>query len=250
MQVFIFFLLASLSSFASVEPKNFDVKTEDYHQRIKPFIIPKDHPAKRALDEIFSTPGVLANEQTVLQAGFSILCYQSGASYIRLLYHPKLEGYLLKVYLDSEAHANQRIPGWKKFVLRCEGAKNIRAFIKNRNFKCFSVPDKFLYEVPISSSIQQPVVLVVTDMKAVSAPETEYAWKNRITKKHLDELCCILSYGYGSVFLTGNLPYTTSGKFACVDTEKPERNIDLRKVRHYFSEELKLYWDKISKKRK
>ena len=80
-------------------------------------------------------------------------------------------------------------------------------------------------------------------MNIFSKKQTEYAWKNIITRGHLKELYCILKNGCGSSKLVENIPYTQEGVFACIDTEKPSQGD--RYVRKYLSEEKRAYWDRL-----
>lgn len=215
-------------------------------KKIKPHLLPEDHSLKPKLDAIFSKPRVIENEQTFAENGFKTLFAQP-QSFIRVAKHPQLPGVLVKVYLDNETRQKENIPGWKWLVNRCEGAENIRKLMQKKKFRHFCVPDKWLY--PLDSS-RQPVILVVTDMKLVSAEETENAWKTKVTKSHLEELYCILSHGYASCYLINNIPYTKQGKFACIDTEYPKRKVNsgmlkFGKVRECLSPEMQVYWNQL-----
>lgn len=215
---------------------------------IRPYLIPLDHPAKPILDMIFHSGRVVENEQTLIDAGFTIV-YSMQSSYVKIARHPLLPGYLLKLYLDNETRMKNDRPGWSWLKDRCKGAERIRSYIKKKKITHFVVPDKWLYVLPsafsTSGPVRQPVVLLVTDMKLVSHEENKIAWLTLATPEILDELYTILRHGSGSWFLTGNVPYTQSGKFAFVDTEYPKRDLNLKKVKNFISEEMQIYWDSL-----
>lgn len=216
-----------------------------------PFLIPLSHPIKPILDAIFSQSRAIADEKALGEAGFQIL-YSQESSFIRVARHPALPGYLFKIYLDNEIRIKGGKPGWYWLKERCEGAKKIRRLIKKKGLRHFVVPEKWIYPLPLfpssSGPIFQPIVLVVTDMNLVTREETKWAWKNLATVEVLDELYTILSHGYGSFFLTGNIPYSRVGQFALIDTEYPKRVINLKKVKGYLSEEMGAYWEFLIKK--
>lgn len=220
----------------------------EVQKRLKPFILPKDHPMKPALDQIRQeNPNLLANVDSFTKAGFTILLtkyagHERSAKW-RLASHPLVPGYLFKVYLDSEG-LDKNI-GWKKLADRCCGAANVRRLIKEKNIQHFVVPDKWLIEMPVDpTSNQQPVMLMVTDMKLASRGKCREAWKN-VSKEHLNELYQILSHGFCSTYLVVNICLTRDGKFACIDTELPQRTPKLDKVLHYFSPKMQAYWEHL-----
>lgn len=214
----------------------------------KPFLIPLDHPAKPVLDMIFQSARVVDSWNGLTVAGFEVLFSQE-TSYVKVVRHPLLPGYLLKLYLDDETRIKQGVPGWQWLVKRCEGVARVRKMIKKQKMSYFKAPRKWLYVLPSAfptpGPIRQPFVLLVTDMNLVSREETRMAWKTVPNKALLDELYYILSHGSGSRFLTGNIPYTRSGKFALIDTEYPKRKISMEKATEYLSPEMQIYWRKL-----
>lgn len=245
-------------SFKQFEPSitypypNFDdnpLFTEEMKERIRPHLIPIFHPYKAMLDSLFIHSRAIQNETSLIASGFEILM-TTPYTYVTLAKHPLIPGYLFKIYLDSEQRKKEDRPGWEWLVRRCEGAANIRRVIREEKIKHFLIPDKWLYPLPYLpltlENKQEPVILIVTDMRLASKTETKAAWK-AVKQKELNELHSILSKGYGSAFLTANVPYTRFKKFAFVDTEHPQREIDLHKVIPYLSEEMRPYWYSLMK---
>lgn len=213
--------------------------------RITPYLISPAHPAKPVLDQIFLHSRAIANDHSLMNAGFIILFHQP-VSHIIVAKHPQMDGYLVKLYLDHETRIKDGLSGWEWFARRCEGANNVRNLIQRKHLKFFAVPDKSIYPVPKPDpSYKSQAILVVTDMQLCSPVETESAWYYNITTAHLDELFCILSHGYASAFLPANMPLTRSGKFACIDTEHPKRKIKYSLARRYINNDMKRYWDKL-----
>lgn len=224
--------------------------TDEMQKRIRPHLMPLDHPLKPVLDNIFSIR-VTQNVKTFINAGFHIL-FDQETSFVKVASHPKAPGYLFKVYLDDEIRQKSNKPGWHWLCNRCEGAEKIRKYIKKNHIKHFAVPDKWLYPLnyPNPNSISpQPVILVVQDMNITNRSGTLHAWQTKVTKRHLDELYGILKKGMGSQHLTINVPYSHStGKFAFIDTEYPKRKFSMKRVPNYLSPDMQKYWLKLMRR--
>lgn len=216
---------------------------------IEPYLLPLNHPAKKSLDTIFESSRAIKDEPSFKKAGFETLFYQNIHSFIRVAKHNALSGFLVKVYLDSESNERAK-QGWKHLKNRCEGAACVRQLIKSKKIKNFIVPDKWLYVLPINQSPankDQPVILVVSKMNIVSKDKTAEAWRTKATTKHLDELYCVLSHGLGSSGLVDNVPYTKEHLFTFLDTEQSKKTPNYDKPRHFFSNQMRIYWDKLVK---
>lgn len=228
---------------------NFDKNafiTKSMRSKIGPYLLPAKHPFKPIIDSVFATSRVTSNLDTLVAAGFQILHVQE-SSFIIVAKHPLLPQYLFKLYTDSEVRTRLNKPSWRWLLDRCIGAERIRKLIDKKKIKNFTVAEKWLYPLPPipANGVQHPLVLLVTDLNLVSQNETMEAWRSKVTTQHLDELYIILSHGFGSNFLSGNVPYTKSGKFAFIDTEYPYREITLSKVKKYIAPELHAYWDQL-----
>lgn len=215
---------------------------------MRPYLLPLSHPLIGAVDALFSQSRVTASNGTLEQAGFKWIC-TTMASFLQVVRHPTIPGYIFKIHIDSDPHTKKKIPPWKWLVYRCEGAEVIRNIIKKKKLKYFLIPDKWLYPLPINPPAQtrerQPVVLMVTDMDVVSFEETTLAWRTVVTKAHLDELYTLLCAGYGSAKLDANVPYTKSGKFAFIDTEYPKRKFNFATIKRFLTDEMGEYWDSL-----
>ena len=220
--------------------------TEHMKRKMAHYLLPMDHPARAALDTIFSKSGVIKNSKSVRKAGFKILFSQK-KSHIRVLRHPRLRGYLLKVYLDTERNIPRGMPGWKRLTMRCVVAEKIKSIIAHHGFTSFIVADKWIYPIPADglgsgSSRPQPVVLLVRDMRVYNTRNSARAWREKAGYETIRELFEIFKRGYGSAFLVGNLPYTHSGRFAFIDTEFGKRKLPMIHLARYFSPRMRNYW--------
>lgn len=213
--------------------------SDAFYEEIQTYQIANKDKIKSKLDKIFAKyPNALESPDTIKKAGFTLL-HRQPKSKIVVLKHPEIKGKVIKGYLQCDVDPTWTTPTWQRLLDRCIGAANIRKLIKKEKIKYFTVPDKQLYVVP---SMEETVILIATDMKLTSNYDCHHAWKRRVTKDHLRELYLILSNGFASCYLQENIPYTKNDTFACVDTEYPQRTLDLTFPTHYFSEKMQAYW--------
>lgn len=227
--------------------------TDAMRLRMRPFLIPLNHDQKPILDKLFIGCRPTLTQESLINAGFKILRSQA-VSFVQVVQHPKINGWLLKLFVDTEKRIKEGHEGWEWLANRCEGATNIRILIEKKKMKFFCVPDKYLYPLPGTPGVpdtidylQHPVVLLVTDMNLLSLEETVFAWQH-VKREHIDELFCIISHGYGSTNLIHNVPLCHNGKFAFIDTEHPKRIPNYHYATQFLSPKMKDYWNKLVRK--
>jgi hypothetical protein len=219
---------------------------------MRPHLLPLNHPIKPILDAIFSRSRATESERSLIAAGFTILFSQE-KTFIEIAKHPRMPGYIFKIYLDSEKKMKDDQPGWKRLTTRCKVSNEMRNFFRKKKIRHFSVAKKWLYPLPTSplstSENPQPVILIATDMDIYAVKDSQNAWETLTTEEHLDELYSILHHGYGSARLAKNVPYSRSGKFTFIDTEyeRGKKKIHLSRIKQYLSPAMQQYWDKITK---
>ncbi len=213
-----------------------------------PHLLPLDSPLKALCDEIFNRAKIINDIKSLERAGFEILFAQK-KSLIIVAKHPKVKGYLFKIYLTSKNVRKYGMVGWELLTTRCVVAKKIKQIIRKEKIRSFVVADKWLYPLPQPSTRRhakgEPVILVVKDMQIYDRKASTVAWIRNATRKHLRELYAVLGRGYASAFLPGNIPYTKKGKFAYIDTEFDKRKIPLSHVKKFFSPQMMAYWDRL-----
>lgn len=204
-------------------------------RKIAKYQLPENHNLRKTLSSLINAK-TLKNRKNLELAGFTIVHERKGGIYV--VSHPKMSGFLLKLYLNTSQMKNEEV--LRRLTDRCEGAENIRNLIEERKMQHFTVPEKWIFSLPDNNA-----VLVVTNMNIVSTTETKDAWKNIVTHEHIDELFSIISAGYASSHLPRNIPYTRNGKFTCLDTEQPKRTPNYIIIGAYLSPEMAIYWDKL-----
>src|SRR5437763_4175514 len=74
---------------------------------MRPYLLPETHPMKAAMDSIFKER-VTRDEKNFIAAGFKIISKRP-RSYVYVAKHPKLSGYLVKAYMDTEKRLKRYI---------------------------------------------------------------------------------------------------------------------------------------------
>ncbi|MDP1881118.1 MAG: hypothetical protein Q8K60_09295 [Parachlamydiaceae bacterium] len=219
-------------------------------KQFKPYLIPFNHVMKPVLDRLFATR-VTQEKKTLMNAGFKIIDRRS-RSFICVVSHPDLTGYLLKLYLDRDKRKKYGRPSWEWLVKRCEGAEKIHGIISKFSIKHFVCAKKWIYSLPenppppLSKKYTRHLaVLLVKDMQLVSEEENYAAWKNKIREEQLDELYILVTRGKGSSYRPDNLPFTKNGTIAFIDTEYPDKGPDFDSIREFLNTSMRYYWDKI-----
>ncbi len=215
-----------------------------------PYMLPHDHWLRPTLNRTFSNPNVLTNADTLRESGYITVCVRPGSS-LRVVHHPDVKGYLYKVNIDSDCKGKRRDCN-NKLVQRCITAQLIRDLIRTHNIRYFTVPQKWIYEPTWSGKDGKAVsyVLIVEDMHTKTRAESYKAWKEIATKRHVEELFIILSNGYASLAISQNIPYKENGVFACIDTEYPKRNFDLKRLSKRLPKNKRLFWRKLVRSQK
>lgn len=196
--------------------------TEEVWQKVNPYLLPENnHGIKNFLDRICSQIRILSSTEALEKAGFKIIFQQAKRGLV-VAKHPKLPGYLLKMYLDSSTRTE-----WPLWILRAKGSRLIQELLNKHNYNGFmKVPQKWIYPV---SSFGRPVadentfpkdfILIVQDMKLVTEKYNLYCYKNMMTFTQLNALYTMIQEGGLSDSHIKNIPFSSDQKIAFIDTE-------------------------------
>ncbi|MBA2369447.1 MAG: hypothetical protein H0V82_10555 [Candidatus Protochlamydia sp.] len=223
--------------------------TPEIWEKVRPYFLPENHPAKPKLDRMFSAKRVILTPETFREAGFK-RHRQGRFSRIMASPHPDMPEYFFKGFPDSELNIKA---DWYKLATRIEGAKAVKKWIvENKMQSIFTVPNKWLYPLPEHPSppkssryLRKNFILVAENMRILEHDKNEKAYKNKVTKKFLDRLYRMLDdVGlYDSVYAF-NVPFCKNGKIAVIDTEYFYRwPVPFQKFTKYFSKEMRQYWE-------
>lgn len=227
--------------------------TEDVWRQVHPYLLPENnHGIKNFLDKICSEIRVLSSKENLERAGFKIIFQQANRGLV-VAKHPKLPGYLLKMYLDSCPRTE-----WPLWVLRAKGARIIQELLNKHYYNCFmKVPQKWIYPVP---SFDRPVanentfpkdfILIVQDMRLVTDKYNLYCYKNNMTFARLDALYTMIDEGGLSDSHIKNIPFSADQKIAFIDTEYVNSwPVHFDWLTKNFSPTHQSYWLKLMRER-
>lgn len=212
------------------------------------YLLPDDHPAKVWLDTIFRGKiRLLSSVKNLNQAGF--ISPKERNRGIVIGRHRELQGYLLKMYLDSKD-----VDELKWWLKRIKGAMRIQASIDKNNYNhLMKTPKKWIYQLPNDgpqpkkSKYPKKYILVVEDMDIFSDEECRQLYQKVVTPEHLDAMykmltTCLLS----DCTWLPNIPFSHDGRIAFIDTEFVGETQSiwtrLPRLAKHLSPDMKKYW--------
>lgn len=222
---------------------------QEIQKEVAPYLLPKDHFTSNALDHIFSKKGVLASIESMKAAGFEILLYRQGRGLI-VASHPLLKNFLIKTYLDTATHVE-----WTRWVRRAKGRELMQQFLDENPVynQYFKVPLKWIYQIPAKRrgaatgiSVPREYILLVENMYLVDKKTNEEMYKKNITYKALDGLYLIIDQTGFSDGHIANLPFSSDGRIAFIDTEYTNTwPVHFDWMTKWFSPRKKRYWEAL-----
>lgn len=186
-------------------------------------------PAASDLSALFRNPDMFESADDWADAGFEII--RASDNKITVARHESVPGYLFKKYVNSgkrEALDDQL----KNYQTRLEGARLLRKLIGDKKLEHVVTPRKWLRTLPeeFGSRGKPAHILIVERLDLLDDDASEKAYE-RIDEHVLRDLCVVLYAFRGLDSTAKNLPHTTDGKIAFIDTEHWNRHGDREKSR-------------------
>jgi len=205
------------------------------------FTLPDGHPAKKALDRIF-TERLSKTSESLKKAGFTSPEPRKYSGTV-VSSHPQLPGYLIKLYTDDQEVADAE----EKLMKRLLGSLRVREAITQLHYETlFKAPQKWLYPLP---GEQRPrFILVVEDMELLSYSQNLKIWRDpRFPKGTLFALYTLLQEaGLKDSVYAFNLPYAKDGRIAITDTLYTDQwPVPFDCLLQFLSPENRIFWKKI-----
>lgn len=224
--------------------------SQETWEKVSPYLLPDDHPAKLFLDTTFSASRVIYDRQSMLDAGFHPTPVQGLRAIV--MQHPNMPGYIIKTYLDSLPHSRE---DWSSWINRITGAELIRKMIvKNKWQSTFKVAHKWIYPLPDhpappEGSSGNHFILIVENMNLLPKKASIDKWYQLNSTKTLDAIYKILrSLGLRDCPRNSNLPWCHDGRLAFVDTESYNyRDIPYVNLNRRLNPQMLNYWKKLTK---
>lgn len=228
--------------------------SDEVWMEVRDFLMPKNHPIKKQLDQIFSRSRALCDKESMKLAGFYPAKPQHHTKII-VTTHPELTGYVIKAYLDDqEYHSNK--PEHYFWIKRSKGARLIREFITTQKYEnYFKVPKKWIYLLPDEPSppsnyLRKMFILVEEDMELVDKKTNKKLWGSEcVTEELLTALFTITTeLGLFDCTKPDNCPFSIDGKVAFIDTQSyHKRHVKYHKLTPYLSPPMQIYWQELIK---
>jgi len=188
--------------------------------------MPQD-PSSRDLALLFRDPGMFDSRGAWRSAGFEVL-ERSDSHKVMVARHASAAGYLFKKYTPHKSLKDQH----ENYQCRIEGARRVRELIADRGLRGVVSPEKWLHDLPHASH-----VLIVEELTLMDQDATKQAYGD-ISKGTLHDLCVVLHAFPGLDSIAKNLPFTTDGRIAFIDTEHWDRHRDRKYLRLHIGSHL------------
>lgn len=200
-----------------------------------------DDPGKIDLGALFCDAGMFDSRRSWAAAGFQIV---NRAGKILVAQHPAVRGLLFKKYTSEVPEEDQT----QNFERRTDGSRRLRAFVSSRNLSRIAVPQKWILDLP--RHFPRKAHLLVVEQLPLSGEDAASTYQ-RIDLTTLHDLCVVLHHYRGMDSNVKNLPFTTDGRIALVDTEhwdRRSRKSYLHQIEPYLSRDRRKLAEKIFKR--
>lgn len=222
-------------------------------EKVQDYLMPEDHPIKEKLDQIFLHSRALADQKSMLAAGFESAQPQK-VTQIIVTRHPHLPGYVIKAYLDATPYGPKGKPDYQFLIKRIIGSRLVQKSIQAHHYEhLLKVPEKWLYLLPDDPSppsgyLRRLFILVEDDMDILSNKKNLKHWKSPwVTEELLNALYLVIKeVGLADSAKPKNCPFSKDGKVALIDTQM----FHMKKVKYqtltpYLLPALQSYWKEL-----
>jgi hypothetical protein len=202
-------------------------------------------PTSLDLRGLFRDPDMFDSNRSWSKAGFAVEG-KGDESDIMVASHPSAKGYLFKKY-NKKISLKDQLENYRR---RVEGAEKLRALVAAQQLTQIVVPGKHLHELPPEFSRKgvPSYVLVVETLALLDSSRCKQMYR-QIDVETLRQLCVVLRTFRGLDSGARNVPFTTGGQIAFVDTERwdDEKKVPLRRIREYLTDERRALAEEIFK---
>jgi len=209
----------------SKRPRRSDPRVAPLIEEGKEFLLPKEHPLNEQLERVLTDPRPFIERALLERAGFHIASddRERGASHIMVASHPDLPQVVLKTFALVGDHQLHYLFRYTNYLDRLRAAKRIRACMEEEKTTRLFLPQKWLYRLPrVFSDPQTPFgkyVLIAERVPMLSGRES-FERYHKISEEMVDELIRVVLKAHVGDIGLHNLPFTTDGKIAFIDTER------------------------------
>lgn len=240
----VFLLLQFFSLSSELTPKELE--------KMAPYLMEENHPAKALLDTIFTSSRAILNLEALEKAGFD---KSSPRKFTKLIVtrHPALPGYIFKLYLDAQRF-HKDVPEYVLWARRVKGAEKIQSYIAAQELEDqFKVPKKWIYLLPEfpkppNDYYPKSSILVEEDMLLLSDKANKALWaSSHVQEGFLKKLYKIIKkIGLQDAAKPDNIPFSLDGRIAFVDTETSgSKDVAFENLLPHLSKPNKRIWREL-----
>jgi len=185
--------------------------------------------ARLHVEQLFHDPRMLDSRDHWARAGFDVV-ERDDDEKIMVAAHPAAPGYMFKKFVNGVPAREQM----KNYENRVEGIRALGKFVAERHLERIALPQKWIIELPKKFNAH---VLVVERLDLIDDKRAKAIYHD-IDERTLRELCTVLHSFRGLDSGVRNVPLTSDGRVAFIDTERWKQNRDrpyLKRLEKYLS---------------
>lgn len=172
-------------------------------------------PSEVNLDSLFHRRSIFGSVEKLSEAGFQIV--KGSTDRVTVFGHASLPGYLFKKFLRTCKRPPKKLIGY--YEKRVQGARSLKAHLDDLDINSIVVPRKWLCELPSRCCYEdEPKYIIIVEKYNLLKHEESLQRYRHIPKSTIRDLCTIFFTFKGVDFAAKNMPFTSDGKIACVDT--------------------------------
>jgi hypothetical protein len=174
-------------------------------------------PSAINLEKLFPKESNFETAGKLRRNGFDVIRDGTSNERVTVFGHPSAPNYLFKKFLDNVSYSQEKQLG--SYERRVRGARGLKAHLERFAISGIIVPRKWLCDLPSRFNVdRKPTqILVVEKCNLVEHARAKQLYRG-LSNDTLKDLCTIFFTFKRVDFSTRNMPFTTEGKLAFIDT--------------------------------
>lgn len=222
-------------------------------EQVQDYLMPDDHPMKEKLDQIFSNSRALADQESMVAAGFAP-AQPMPRTKITVTRHSEIPGYVIKAYLDVTPRGGKNRPEHYFLIKRVIGSRLIQKSIRDHNYEhLLKVPKKWIYLLPDEPSppphyLRKVCILVEDDMDIFDNKKNKKKWGSKqVTKELLKAFYTVITeLTLSDSTKLPNCPFSRDGRVSLIDTQMFNTGyMKYDKLTRHLSPPMQTYWKEL-----
>jgi hypothetical protein len=174
-------------------------------------------PPEINFDKLFPKESNFETAGKLRRNGFDVIRDGTSNERVTVFGHPSAPNYLFKKFLDNVSYSQEKQFG--SYERRVRGARALKVHLERFAISGIIVPRKWLCDLPSRFNVDKKPsqIVVVEKYNLLDHAKAKQLYRD-ISNDTLKDLCSIFFTFKRVDFSTRNMPFTTEGKIAFIDT--------------------------------